>query len=151
MEACVNSRPLTFVGDELDSGAPLTPSLFLLGRSFGNKSIVREEKPEVDSQDLVVRNELRRGLLDRFWSCWTNEYIRSLPPCKGSPANKGGVHVGSVILIRGEGSNRLQWPMGIVHRVYPGRGGLVCTVEVKTVKGLLTRPIQRIHDLEMKR
>ena len=57
--------------------------------------------------------------------------------------------MGSVILIRGEGSNRLQWPMGIVHRVYPGRDGLVRTVQVKTTKGLLTRPIQRIHDLEM--
>ena len=32
VEACINSRPLTFVGDELDSGAPFTPSLFLLGR-----------------------------------------------------------------------------------------------------------------------
>ena len=57
--------------------------------------------------------------------------------------------MGYVILIRGEGSKRLQWPMGIVHRVYPGRDGLVRTVEVKTTKGLLTRPIQRIHDLEM--
>ena len=39
--------------------------------------------------------------------------------------------------------------MGIVHRVYPGRDGLVRTVEVKTAKGLLTRPIRRIHNLEM--
>ena len=39
--------------------------------------------------------------------------------------------------------------MGIVHRVYPGRDGLVRTVQVKTTKGLLTRPIQRIHDLKM--
>ena len=39
--------------------------------------------------------------------------------------------------------------MGIVHRVYSGRDGLVRTVQVKTTKGLLTRPIQRIHDLEM--
>ena len=90
VEACINSRPLTFVGDELDSGAPLTPSLFLLGRSFAHKSIIKDEKPEVTSQDLVVRKELRRRLLERFWSCWTDEYIRSLPPCKGSPANKGG-------------------------------------------------------------
>ena len=90
VEACINSRPLTFVGDELDSGAPFTPSLFLLGRSFAHKSIIKDEKPEVTSQDLVVRKELRRRLLERFWSCWTDEYIRSLPPCKGSPANKGG-------------------------------------------------------------
>ena len=29
VESCVNSRPLTFVGDELDSGRQLTPSQFL--------------------------------------------------------------------------------------------------------------------------
>ena len=52
VEAGINSRPLTFVGDELDSGAPLTPSLCLLGRSFGHKSIIKDGKPEVTSQDL---------------------------------------------------------------------------------------------------
>ena len=55
VEACVNSRPLTFVGDELDYRAPLTPSLFLLGRSFGHKSVIKHDNPEVRSQDLVVR------------------------------------------------------------------------------------------------
>ena len=32
VEACVNSRPLTFVSDEFDSSRPLTPSHFLTGR-----------------------------------------------------------------------------------------------------------------------
>ena len=35
IEACVNSRPLTFLGDEVDSMQPLTPSHFLIGRSAG--------------------------------------------------------------------------------------------------------------------
>ena len=32
VEACINSRPLTFVGDEIDAGKPLTPSYFLPGK-----------------------------------------------------------------------------------------------------------------------
>ena len=32
VEACLNSRPLTFVRDDIDNGHPLTPSHFLLGR-----------------------------------------------------------------------------------------------------------------------
>ena len=152
VEACVNSRPLTFVGDELDSGSPLTPSLFLLGRSFGSKPVIQHDIPVVASHghDLVVRDDLRRQLLDKFWSCWSEEYImRGLPSRKGSPVSKGSLRVGSVVLVRGEGSNRLKWPLGIVHKVYPGRDGLVRTVEVRTAKGVLTRPIQRIHDLEI--
>ncbi|XP_066958212.1 uncharacterized protein [Macrobrachium rosenbergii] len=35
VEACINSRPLTFVGEEPDVANPLTPSHFLIGRSAG--------------------------------------------------------------------------------------------------------------------
>ena len=35
VEACINSRPLTFVGDDIDSQVPLTPTHFLLGNRFG--------------------------------------------------------------------------------------------------------------------
>ena len=78
VEACVNSIPLTFVGDELDYGAPLTTSLFLLGRPFGHKSVIKHDNPEVGSQYIVVREELHRRLLERFWWCWTDGYIRRL-------------------------------------------------------------------------
>jgi hypothetical protein len=33
VEACINSRPLTFVGDSVSDRSPLTPSHFLIGRS----------------------------------------------------------------------------------------------------------------------
>ena len=33
--ACVNERPLTFVGDSIDVTCPLTPSYFLTGRPAG--------------------------------------------------------------------------------------------------------------------
>ena len=33
VEATVNSRPLTFVGDWLDVEKPLTPSYFLIGKN----------------------------------------------------------------------------------------------------------------------
>ena len=99
--------------------------------------------------DLARRYELRRQLLERFWSCWVNEYLCSLPPCKSAAVNKGGIQVGSVVLIRGEGTRRLQWPLGVVKVVYPGRDGLVRSVQMKTAKGLLTRPIQRVHNLEI--
>ena len=33
VETCVNSRPMTFVGEDVESGHPLTPCHFLFGRS----------------------------------------------------------------------------------------------------------------------
>ena len=77
-----------------------------------------------------------------------NEYICNLPPCKGGPV-KSSVQVGSVVLVRGEEKIRLKWPIGIVQEVYPGKDGLVWAVDVKTAKSVVTRPVQKIHDLEL--
>ena len=54
-----------------------------------------------------------------------------------------------MVLIRDERCKRLQWPMGIVQEVFPGRDGVIRAVRIKTVKGMLTRPIQKVHDLEI--
>ena len=51
--------------------------------------------------------------------------------------------------MRGEEKIRLKWPTGIVQEVYPGKEGLIRAVDVKTAKGVVTRPIQKIHDLEL--
>ena len=37
IEACLNSRPLSFVGSDLEDGAALTPAHFLLGRAISAK------------------------------------------------------------------------------------------------------------------
>ena len=39
-----------------------------------------------------------------------------------------GVSEGSVVLIRDERCKRLQWPMGIVQEVFPGRDGVIRVV-----------------------
>ena len=59
------------------------------------------------------------------------------------------IKVGTVVLIREEGKSRLQWPLGVVTRVFEGRDGLIRAVELKAIKGLLTRTIQKLHKLEM--
>ena len=148
VEACINARPLTFVGDELDSGTPLTPAHFLLGRSPFSKVTVEPGDVSVNHPDLVERQELRHQLFDQFWFCWVNEYVRNLPPCKGGPV-KSSVQPGSVVLVRDEGKSRLGWPLGVVQAVHPGKDGLVRAVEVKTAKGVVTRPVQKVHDLEL--
>ena len=55
IEASVNSRPLTFVGDEVDSTAPLTPAHFLVGRPLtGGPVKVFMQDPMVSWTDLVT-------------------------------------------------------------------------------------------------
>ena len=81
VEAVVNSRPLTFVSDEVDN--PLTPAHFLLGHSGGFYSTGVCQSLVNSSEDLSDKLELRKTLLDQFWTMWTSDYIRNLPPGKG--------------------------------------------------------------------
>ena len=56
VEACVNSRPLTFLGDETDDVAPLTPSCFLIGQEsvYGQR---KASVPEVEMTRTALENK----------------------------------------------------------------------------------------------
>ena len=86
--------------------------------------------------------------MEKFWHLWIKEYLRSLPPYRG-PLLEDSLKVGSVVLIHDEGSPRLQWPLGVIQELYPGRDGHVRSVQVKTAKGMLISPIQRLYHLEV--
>ena len=92
---------------------------------------------------------LQNNVHEKFWVLWTKDYIRNLPQWSGSGSNSGRLVVGSVVLMEQEGTKRLLWPMGIVTRVFPGKDGVIRTVEVKTSTGTYTRSVQRIRDFEL--
>ena len=148
VEACVNSRPLTFVGDDPDSSPPLTPSHFLIGRTAGFQAGGEEGPVEVDNMELSGREEFRQALLNKFWTLWSDEYVRNLPPWRGTQI-KGKPQEGSVVIIHEDGYPRLHWPVGVVTQVHPGKDGVVRAVTIRTSKGQLTRSTQRVHDLEL--
>ncbi|XP_066956296.1 uncharacterized protein [Macrobrachium rosenbergii] len=50
VEACINSRPLTFVGEEPDVANPLTPSHFLIGRSAGFQVELADDSASVKEE-----------------------------------------------------------------------------------------------------
>ena len=152
IEACINSRPLTFVGQEVNAENPLTPAHFLMGRcplvpsQTSNFNFSFEET--ISSEDLVNLKMCQHELLDSFWNMWSSQYLRNLP--SSSRTNKKtNLKCGSVVLIQERGCPRLKWPLGLIKKVHIGSDGLFRAVDVKTASGMLTRPIQLIHDMEM--
>ena len=85
--------------------------------------------------------------MDRFWTMWTAEYIRNLPPWKG-PQGKTGLKSGCMVLVQDDQRPRLTWPLGVVTQLIPGKDGVVRTVKVKMASGELVRSVPRVHDLE---
>ena len=98
---------------------------------------------------LTEREELRSKRLDSFWRIWSDDYLRNLPPSVVKFQKRGQLKEGSVVLIHEENLPRLRWPVGVVVKLYPGRDGRVRAVDVRTKRGVFTRSVQRLHDLEL--
>ena len=45
--------------------------------------------------------------------------------------------------------SRVKWLLAKVEKVHPGKDGLIRTATVRTQRGLLNRPVQRLHKLEV--
>ena len=123
VEATVNSRPLTFVGDTVESEEPLTPGHFFIGKNFAERSVPVEDPQNVNRRALSDRERLRQKQLDRFWTVWSNDYLRNLPPAVVKFQRRGQLTEGSIVLIREENLPRMRWPIGVVVKLHPGRDG----------------------------
>ena len=73
VEATVNSRPLTYIGNDINDFIPLTPQNFLIVKCFEE-----ELKPDVE-KDLIrkIWSE-RQRILQSFWKRWQTEYLQQL-------------------------------------------------------------------------
>lgn len=144
VEACVNSRPLTYVDENSEI---LTPSHFLLGRRTPFASSQTGDIPQ-SAHDFSLKSEEQENTLNQFWNKWSEDYIRNLPLI-GKGKGKMNLEVGSLVLIRDESKPRLTWPLGLVNKLFHGKDGLVRAVSLKTENGELIRAVQKLHKLEV--
>ena len=148
IESCINSRPLTYVIDDIKSSV-LTPANFIIGRSTFLQPSFETDPTNISANDLYEKLILKSALVNKFWSLWSKLYITNLPHIVKKFTNSCNLRKGSVVLLRDENLPRLMWPLGIIVEVYPGSDGLIRNVRVKTAKGCYTRSIQKLHDLEI--
>jgi hypothetical protein len=145
VEATINSRPLTFVGD--DSPQPLSPSHFLINRRYLYQPTT--ESPINDRDTLLERDKVRMNILNKFWQIWQRDYLRNLPVTVDKFYNRGALKVGDIVLIREDNIPRLTWPMGKVIKLYKSQDNVPRSALLKTSTGERSRPIQRLHSLEI--
>ena len=153
VEACVNSRPLTLVSDDIQSSVPLTPSHFLSGRVAASSPDVTfdwdADDITVTAKDLQTRECSRQAMLNKFWSIWSSDYLLNLPHAvKGFHSNMN-LREGSVVLVREDGVPRMKWPMGVVTKLLVGRDSKIRACEIRAKGKTIVRSVQRLHDLEV--
>ena len=85
-EAVINSRPLTYVGDDINSFVTLTPAHFLsLNPQIGSTAYRQDNTNDTDYNPQTTSAERlvtmwKRGLkhVDNFWKLWRDDYLLSL-------------------------------------------------------------------------
>jgi hypothetical protein len=148
--AAINSRPLTFVGTDIENSVPLTPNHFLSGHgNQGLESRLHEDPESLSLETLSLRQQEMVDRLDEFWKVWSEQYLKNLPPSIQSMRKSGNAEIGSFVLIREDGVPRMQWNVGIITKLHYGKDGLPRAADIRTAKSVKTRPIQKLHCLEM--
>ena len=148
VEACLNSRPLTFQAAGAKDYDVTTPAHFLIGRPFFVAVKEAEDACSVTRTDLVERMQHRNAVLERFWMEWRTEYLRLLP-CPANNRSQYKLREGSVVLVEDAQLPRHHWPLAVVEKTHRGRDGRIRAVDLRTAKGLVTRSINRLRDLEI--
>lgn len=145
IEACLNSRPLTPLStDPLDLSV-LTPGHFLIG-----DSLVSLPEPDLSNvaHNLLSRWKKVQNLVQQIWRRWSVEYLSQLQERKKWDKSRGpSVKVGSMVIVRETNLPPLQWQLGRVIEVFPGKDGVVRVAMVNTASGPKKRAVRLLCPL----
>ena len=144
----MNSRPLTHLPVGVDEEEPLTPNHFLIG--YGNVS----ETPAVSESNerlYTLRKQWRvlKSLCDRFWKRWVLEYLPTLTRRVKWCERTDPIKERDVVYVCDPNLPRSQWCREVVTGVRLGSDNVARSATVKTVNGVIQRPVSRLAVLEV--
>lgn len=143
-EATVNKRPLTVVTENPADLEPLTPDMFLKDiDEVGVPDLNMIESENLDKR-LRYRARLREQLLKRF----RIEYLGQLKMQVQKHKSRE-ITLNEIVLVGCDNKKRCEWPLARVVELLPGKDGRTRLVRLKTQRGFLLRPIQRLYPLEI--
>lgn len=155
IEAVVNTRPLTTVGQELEH--ILTPADFLRfgGALCTNISDQEFLEPATITKDTLI-NSWKRGqaILQEYVKMFTSQYLNTLRERKGIHKQSRVVFnkspkVGDIVQIKGENS-RAFWRVGKITDLIKGSDGQFRVAKVTLPTGeIFTRSIGHLYPLEV--
>ena len=141
IEACMNSRPLTYLSSDEDALEPLTPGHFLVGKALQS---IPDPSQSFRSLSLLRRWDLCQCLTRHFWARWSKEYLIQLRKITKWKLPSRNVTVGDIVVLQEDGLVPSKWQLARVTEVHPGRDGIVRVASVKTSNGTYKRPVTKL-------
>ncbi|XP_053686410.1 uncharacterized protein LOC128735951 [Sabethes cyaneus] len=147
VEMCLNSRPLVPIPTDPSDLKVLTPGHFLIGTSF-------QAVPDINLSDIpdnrLTHFELTQKRFQRIWSRWAPEYLQKLQSRATKSSPPVTITPGAVVVIKDDNLPPIQWPLGRITKVHPGKDGVVRVVTLRTATTeAVVRPVAKIALLPM--
>lgn len=141
IEAILNSRPLTPISSDPEDLISLTPGHFLIGSPL-------TAYPEPDIIQIPM-NRLSRWqhieqLRQQFWRRWSQEYLHQCQQRNKWQFHNMSIHVGQMVILKEDNIPPLNWSLGRIVEVHPGKDGVNRVATVRTTRGTYKRPITRL-------
>ncbi len=152
VEFCINNRPLTYQGEDLEM-EPLTPNHLIHGRRM---KPIYEEANLSDEDSTAARRRLRylQRCKEQYWKRWNSEYLRSLREHHRITGSSSQIEEGDIVLIKAENQSRNTWKLGKVVKIIKGKDNVIRGVRLQTmtndVTKYLERPLQHVYPLELR-
>lgn len=120
IEACMNSRPLGALSDDVESLDALIPGHFLIGRAMLSVPI-----PSVlaVAENRLSRWQLVQQMLESFWRRWSDDYVRSCQHRTKWQNRASNLTVGQIVLLCRDNLPPTKWNLGRITRCHPGKNG----------------------------
>lgn len=142
IEAILNSRPLYALNDDPMDMQAITPGHFLIGEPFVMPPSIAAPR-KASNPIKFLRNEQQKLLAD-YWKVWKNEFLSTLMQRKKWIQEQEPLKIGQMVVIDDANLAPTHWLLGKVTKLIPSADGLIRAVQVRTPKGNLIRPVQKL-------
>lgn len=141
IEAVLNSRPLMPLSSDPNDLEPLTPGHFLIGKPL--RALPERDLAEMAMTKLQRWDRVTKVQQD-FWNRWKRDCLHLMQARQKNYRKVIKIRPGQLVLVKNESLPSLKWPLARIQRLMPGKDQITRTVELKTGKGLIIRPITQL-------
>ncbi|KAJ8723413.1 hypothetical protein PYW08_003325 [Mythimna loreyi] len=141
IEACLNSRPLSYVEDQ-DKMTILTPGHFLIG-----EPLVVPPDASYESATNVTnlkRWQLCQKMMRDFWRRWSHDYLHQFLQRNRWSYKTPEPTLGSIVLVKEDNMPPGKWLLGRIVQKHPGVDGITRVVTIRTQSATMRRPTSKL-------
>lgn len=142
IENCLNSRPISPISDDPNDLLPLSPNHFLIGEGA---TVLPGLDLTATPESRLKRYQLVQRFRQHICKRWQLEYVNLMQPRQKWNKHIGqSVQVGDLVIIKNDNALPSQWSTGRVIELFSGKDDIVRVANVKTLSGILKRPISKL-------